>query len=275
MAKNKILIIGKGELGTALNSVLNKNPNNNVTLWGESPDLPSAEIIFMAVPTFAIEDVVNKCSKTQNKNTILVVLSKGLGKEGKTPLEVAEKGWSGKLGLISGPMIAEELLANKVGYGLVASESGEVVSKLISLFKETNLELERTDDLVGLSWLGPLKNVYAIGLGFASGEGKGMNYKGAYVTQAVDEMAQIIENFGGRKQTAYSLDGLGDLVATGFSSNSSNFEYGRSLAQNKKAGTEPEGVGVIRGLKQVLPQELNELNLLSMLINSLNINDTT
>lgn len=265
MNKDKILIIGKGELGTSLNYVLNKNPNNDVTLWGESPDLPSTEIVFMAVPTFAIEDVVNKCNNTQDKDTILVVLSKGL-KDGKTPLQIAKKGWPGKLGLISGPMIAEELSAGKVAYGLVGSRSREVVDKIIGLFKETNLDLEKTDDLVGLSWLGPLKNVYAIGLGVASGERKGMNYKGAYVSQAVEEMAQIIVSFGGQKETAYTLAGLGDLIATGFSSNSSNFEYGRSLAQGKDGGVEPEGLTVIQGLKQRLDKKYPLLTELFQLI---------
>lgn len=255
MDKNKLLIVGKGELGKALVKVLSKNETNQVVLWGKEPNLPQAEIVFMVVPTSSIKDVVNKCNRSQDKDTILVVLSKGLGKSGKTSLEIAKKGWLGRLGLISGPMIAEELLANKVGYGLVASESGEVVSKLISLFKGTNLELERTDDLVGLSWLGPLKNVYAIGLGFASGQSKGMNYKGTYVAQAVNEMTQIIENFGGQRKTAYSLAGLGDLIATGFSAHSSNFEYGHGLARDKKMEAEPEGVSVLKGLRKRLDGE--------------------
>jgi glycerol-3-phosphate dehydrogenase (NAD(P)+) len=267
MDKNKILIVGKGELGTALNKVLSKNENNEVTLWGEEPDLPKAEIIFMAVPTFAVEDVVNKCNKTQNKDTILVVLSKGL-KGSKTPLEIAQNNWLGKLSLVSGPMIAEELSQDKVGYGLVGSESEQVIERLISLFNDTNLELSPTDDLVGLSWLGPLKNVYALGLGFVTGQGKGMNYKGAYVTQAVKEMAEIINGFGGQRQTAYSLAGLGDLIATGFSPNSSNFEYGRSLAQNEKRGEDPEGISVFKGLKQRINKDYPLLTELLQLIDN-------
>lgn len=266
-SKNKILIVGKGEFGTALEQVLSKNGNNQVTLWGKSPDLPLAEVVFMAVPTFAVSDVAQKVKDTQDKGTVLVVLSKGLGGKGETPWELAEKVWTGPQVLISGPMIAEELTASQPGWAMTAGTSGSAVSKIISFFKKTNLNLQKFGDLIGLSWSGPLKNLYALGLGMADGRGKGLNYKGWYVQQAVGEMAEITAHFGGRKSTAYSIAGLGDLVATGFSPNSSNFQLGKHLAEGKKIAKISEGVTVAKGIDQRLLVDDKSIKLGCKIIN--------
>lgn len=258
---NKILVVGKGELGTALSRVLGKIKGNKVTLWGKSPELPEADVVFMAVPTNAVVDVARKVNNTQDRNTIIVVLSKGLGKEGKTPWELVSEIWQGRKALISGPMIAEELVSDKTGLGLVAGSSVRSINQVIGLFENSNLHLQKFEDLIGLSWAGPLKNMYAIGLGMADGENKGMNYKGWYVQQAVKEMAVIIGQMGGQKTTAYTTAGLGDLIATGFSSDSSNFQLGKQLAKNGKVTRVSEGVSVAKGLQQRLPSNFQSAKL--------------
>ncbi len=261
MNKNNILIVGNGELGTALGKILSQNEENQVTVWGEEPNLPSAEVVFMAVPTTAIENVVSKVKSTQSEDCIIVVLSKGLGSNGETPWELADKNWQGPAVLISGPMIAEELTAGKSGAGLAAGNKEAFTQEIISLFPNSNIRLQITQDLIGLSWLGPLKNLYAIGLGFAEDRGEGLNYKGEYICQAVKEMAKVVDHFGGQSQTAYTLAGLGDLVTTGFSPNSSNFQLGVSLAKGDKPRELSEGVSVALGIEKRLSFEKLRLKL--------------
>jgi len=264
----KILIIGKGELGTALEFVLKKNPDNEVLLKGRGfQDFVSQrEVVFMAVPTKAVREVVRMVNQVKKQPLSLVVLSKGLTEEGKTALEIAQESWSGKIALISGPMLAEELIQGKEAQALVSGDSESV----INLFKGTTLSLERTDDLTGLSWTGPLKNIYAIGLGISKGEGRGSNYQGVLVQRAVSEMAQIIVHFGGRKETAYSIAGIGDLIATGFSGYSSNFNLGVNLAKGKKWSQLTEGVMAALGLRKRLSADrVGEYPLLEEIINRL------
>jgi len=62
-----------------------------------------------------------------------------------------------------------------------------------------------------------LKNIYALLLGMADGLGTTDNRKGYLTAKATNEMADIIEILGAKKETAFSVAGLGDLVATGFS----------------------------------------------------------
>jgi glycerol-3-phosphate dehydrogenase (NAD(P)+) len=259
--KNKILIVGNGELGTALGKILSQNEENQVTVWGEEPNLPPAEVVFMAVPTIAVEDVIFKIKSTQSKDCIVVVLSKGLGRNGETPWELADKNWDGPVVLISGPMIAEELMPGKSGSALIAGSKDDFVQKVISLFRASNFHLSVTKDLTGLSWVGPLKNLYAIGLGVAEGQGKGLNYKGRYVCRAVEEMTEIVSHFGGQKQTAYTISGLGDLITTGLSPHSSNFQLGVSLANKNKPEKISEGVEVAKGLELRLENTIRQFPL--------------
>ena len=258
---NKILIVGNGELGTALDELLKRNEENQVTVWGEEPNLPLADVVFMAVPTVALEDVASKIKSTQSSDCIIVVLSKGLGENGQTPWELVTKNWAWPAVLISGPMIAEELLAGKSGSALIAGSEDDAVEKVISLFPAANFQLLISKDITGLSWVGPLKNLYAIGLGIAEGQGKGMNYKGRYVCRAVEEMSKIVSHFGGQKQTVYTISGLGDLITTGFSPHSSNFQLGVSLANKNKPEKISEGVEVAKGLELRLENTIRQFPL--------------
>lgn len=227
---NKILIIGKGELGRALEFVLGKNRENKIVLAGRNfeGNLPEAEIVFLAVPTASVEEIVKRISDDK----LIVLLSKGLTDSGETALETAKKNFTGRIALISGPMIAEELSAGKNGYGLVGGET----KKVIDCFKETGLFLEESDDLTGLSWCGVLKNIYSIGLGLKEKETGSNNDKGVFVAKANVEMSKLIKFFEGREETVHTVAGLGDLIATGFSPDSSNFRAGLLLAEGKNPG---------------------------------------
>ncbi len=249
-------------MGKALKFLLSPCSGLSVETWGRSPDLPPAEVVFMAVPTAAILETAEKIKNTQGGRTIVVVLSKGLGKKGETPWQLSKDVWQNNQVLISGPMIAEELIAGKPGWGLVGGLNQQAIEKIISLFADTKLHLTRHNDLTGLSWCGPLKNLYAIGLGKAAGGNKGLNFKGRFVSQAILEMAEIIEFFSGEKETAYSLAGIGDLVATGFSPNSSNFSLAKKLAQGKKVSKTSEGVTTARGLNQIIPEKIRHYPIL-------------
>ncbi len=255
--KSKILIIGTGELGTALSFVLKQSLNNEVILWGRNPNLPEADIIFLAVPTKAISQVV---SKIKNHSPVLVVLSKGLTPEGKTAVETTREQWTDSIINISGPMIAEEILQGKEAKAVIAGNNCQLV---VNLFKNTILDLKETNDLIGLSWCGPLKNIYAIGLGMSEGEEKGNNYKGCFVQEAVEEMGEIIKFFGGKKETAFSVAGISDLIATGFSLHSSNFQLGVKLAKGEKFKKLTEGAMTALGLEKRLGDKITQWQLLS------------
>jgi len=236
---SKILIIGAGELGKALQVVLSIKQENKITLWDRNKDkvsdwqefgqaIENKDVVFLAVPTKAIEAVAKQIKFYTNKS-ILVILSKGLDNGGRNAFEIASANYSKEnLVVISGPMIAEELVEKRPTCAMIGGQNSESVT---SLFDSSILNLFKTDDLVSLSWLGALKNIYAILLGINSSKGK--NYIGCLVKQSLEEMREIIKEFGGEQESVYSYAGIADLIATGFSSNSSNFTAGQALATGK------------------------------------------
>ncbi len=283
----KVLIVGAGELGRALDFVLSQNSNNQIWIWDRKRDRSrlgskgvwtpldgtvtrfEPDFVFLAIPTQAIDEVVATILKVRREQFCLVLLSKGLDRRGRTSLEIVQDRWLGPTALISGPMIAEELNRGLEAKALVAGNLGPEIVNLVSLFSDTNLSLSQTDDLIGLSWVGPLKNIYAIGLGITAAQEKGRNYQGWFVAQAVKEMAQLVKFLGGKRKTAYSLAGLGDLIATGFSPDSSNWQFGFALGKGEKPDRICEGVMVASGLKTRLEDKLANWPLLREIVNML------
>ena len=250
--KQFILVIGAGRIGQAIGAILEKK-NIKAEFFdidtSKVPDqkplsetVPKANVVVLCVPSWGIREAVKNLAPHLNKKTILVFLAKGIEeKTQKRADELLSELLPGHPHvLISGPMLAEELINSLSGRGVCASLSEPAASEIKNLFSNTNLVLEHSSDIRSVALAGVLKNIYAVGLGIADALELGSNFKGWYVGQALAEMASIIKTLGGDGQAAYSCAGLGDLVATGFSPHSRNRGVGESLIKEGKA---PKGEG--------------------------------
>ncbi|MGH2929835.1 MAG: NAD(P)H-dependent glycerol-3-phosphate dehydrogenase, partial [Solirubrobacteraceae bacterium] len=99
------------------------------------------------------------------------------------------------------------------------------------LFTGKVLNVTPWPDRVGVELGGSLKNVIAVGAGILDGLGAGANTKAALLVGGLREMARLIRASGGRQDTVYGLSGLGDLIATGTSSESRNRAFGEKLGR--------------------------------------------
>ena len=133
---------------------------------------------------------------------------------------------------------------------IIASDS-EIFSKNIStLFSKSCLRLYPSDDVIGASVSGAIKNIFAIGTGISDGLKLGENAKSAIITRGIAELSQIILKLGGKK-TAFGLAGIGDMILTCSSPTSRNMKYGLDLAQNKNNKNIPlvEGLYALKSAK--------------------------
>ncbi len=273
---DRVVIIGAGRIGQAIAKILEKKnipseffdtdvskvPNQKPL----AETVPHAGIIFLCVPSWCVREALKELAPHLREHAILVYLAKGI--EEKTQKRVDEL-FAEALPrhghvLVSGPMLAEELINSLSGRGVCASLDHAAVSKVRSMFKDTNLFLEYSPDVRSVALAGVLKNVYAVGLGIADALELGSNFKGWYVGQAVKEMGQIIKMLGGDGEAASSCAGLGDLVATGFSPHSRNRGVGESLI---KEGRAPKGEGVVSlpSILEMVAPEVKKFPLLSAL----------
>lgn len=269
----KIAIIGAGNIGRALAAVLKRKAE--IDLWDIAPAkvkgqkelkeiIPEAEAVFLCVPSAAVLPAVRSITPLLRRKTIVVGIAKGIeAKSGETMDRLLAKSLprGQAFSLLSGPMLAGELMRDLCGSAFAASSSPAVRKKMETMFRGTELYVCASADLRGVALAGVLKNIYALVLGAAEGFGFGWNAKGVLVAQAVDEMRKIIPQLGGKRDTVLGPAGLGDLVATGMSPDSRNRRSGMALA--KGSGTLPsEGTSSLPWMLAYLGGSRNDLPLL-------------
>ncbi|MFA6317664.1 MAG: NAD(P)H-dependent glycerol-3-phosphate dehydrogenase [Elusimicrobiota bacterium] len=140
---------------------------------------------------------------------------------------------------LSGPSFAKEVALGAPTKLVLAGPSGPGARFLRSVFNHRPIVVETSTDRKGVELGGSLKNVLAIGCGILDGLSKGrahpcgINTKAALFLQGIKEMGRLIAKSGGRRQTAFWLAGIGDLIATGTSPQSRNRALGEKLGQGE------------------------------------------
>jgi glycerol-3-phosphate dehydrogenase (NAD(P)+) len=132
----------------------------------------------------------------------------------------------------AGPAKAMEIARGVLTWMLFAGKDADACARALS---SESLQVGTTDDLAGAEICSALKNAYATGLGIWDGlVGKDAhNARAACFTQAVVEMARLVEAGGGRRETAFGAAGLGDLHVT--AAGGRNRAFGERIGAGKKA----------------------------------------
>lgn len=247
MFKQKIGIIGAGEMGQALGRVFvsslfevkfwdrdSKHCTKNETL--ESL-IGWTNYIFLCVPSFAVRPVLVEIAPFLRHDDIVICLSKGLEKETQKTMDLVIKEIipiKPNYALLSGPMLAEELPGKWGGAAIIASPSKSVQARLTELFKPTCVKTQTSDEPTHVATMAVLKNIYSVVVGMAVAQNKGQNYLGFVVEQIVGEMAKIARAKQIDPEIACGLAGIGDLIATGLSCCSADHAAGEALIHRRQ-----------------------------------------
>ena len=139
-------------------------------------------------------------------------------------------------------MISEEICAGQYAFAQLGCLDRSVYNKIHSCFQDTDLFIEYTADIPGISWSVILKNVYAMIFGMADELQLGDNTRGFLSVTALRELSQIAHQMGGDENSSYHLAGLGDLITTATSEDSHHHTLGRMLARAETENITGEGV---------------------------------
>jgi glycerol-3-phosphate dehydrogenase (NAD(P)+) len=264
---SQVLMVGAGELGTSLYTRLQKNADLTIERWDKMEgkvqgqksllELASwADVILLCIPSWGLRAAMHDIRPALNAS-LVVTFSKGIEKEEQlTAHELMQKLLPRSVAhaAIGGPMLAEEIEEGLLARGMVGG-SRQAFETISGLWRDTNLSFDWTDDIQGVCMCGVLKNVYAVGLGIAAALKLGSNFNGWLIAQAVKEMEIVLPKLGGRAETGQSLAGLGDLIATGFSSYSTNRTCGLQLVDTGVCNMDSEGMVSVPFLLERLHQE--------------------
>ena len=305
----KIAILGAGALAIAITKVIN-NEQNDIILWtkfeqekedikhsrentklfpgvrvSEDVDITcdlayaikDAKVIINVLPFIAVGDIIEVLKPIYNKEQIILSTTKGIdGETFITSTKLFEEGLGAtKVAALSGPSFASEIANGDNISFMLGSKDEETITILKELLTTDSLKIEVTDDIEGIQLAGGIKNAIAVGSGMLTGMKAADSTKAAYMAMGMADMAKLIVCLGGKKETAYTYAGVGDLLLTCMSSTSRNFTFGTYIGQGFNAeqafarmgGKTVEGYKVIRTLHKYVKEKKIKLYTIDTLYN--------
>jgi len=292
---NKITVFGAGIWGSVIAQHLAKR-GYKVSLWeyneqllnvlktiGRHPNIPNFKIhdnirltgdvaeavqgtdmIVFVISSKAIRAFCREQLKPLLNGKVLPVISASKGIEEnsfKTICEIIEEEipqLKDHVLAFTGPSFALEVAQNVPTKIMLAGKDAVLVDEIRQVFDADPIIIVPGSDRRGAEYGGAIKNVLAIGCGVIDGIGDGANSKAALITQALEEMNDIIVSQGGQPGTVYSLAGFGDAILTGMSAISRNRRLGEKLGSGlsleeakKEVGTIAEGVNSVQSVHDI------------------------
>ena len=230
-----------------------KFPDNLQVTSNVKEAFSSAELVFIAVPSYAFKENLYSIKDFVRNDAYVVSATKGLDSiTFKRMTELLEDGlnsdFHGKICALSGPNLAKEIMQGKPSSTVVASKTIQFSVAVQNMMNAEKFRVYTSDDVVGVEFGGALKNIIALGAGICDGLSLGDNAKAAFITRGLFEISRLAVQLGANPMTIAGLAGMGDLIATCASKLSRNHFVGEQLALgrsideiNKSLGQVAEG----------------------------------
>ena len=185
------------------------------------------DLIVMAIPAFAFEDVTKQLSKYIKKNQPVLIATKGIQQNTCLFLnDVFAKYLKNSVAVISGPTFAVDMIKDApIGFSM-ATKSHKIEMVIRKCFENSTTKFRRTRDITGIEICGSIKNVMAIASGMLEGMGVTDSTRALFLTESMNDIKELIDALGGKKKSILSFAGFGDILMTCTSKNSRNFSFG-------------------------------------------------
>jgi glycerol-3-phosphate dehydrogenase (NAD(P)+) len=158
-----------------------------------------------------------------------------------------------RIGCLSGPNLANEIIAGQPSATVIGSKFDEVVNAGKRVLSSKHFQVFGTYEILGAELAGALKNIIAIGSGILAGLGLGKNIQALLITRGLMEMIYFGKAFGTSPKPFVGTAGIGDLVCTATSMSSRNFTFGYRLGSGESKeeiiASMPETAEGVRTLK--------------------------
>lgn len=302
-----IAIIGTGAYGIALALMFHKN-KCNIKMWTKFEEekemletkrehvkalpgvhvpssiyisndmkevLEGAELVVIAVPAGCVDGISKEMKEYITSEQHICIASKGIEQETCSFVYDILIRYidSDKIAIISGPSFAIDLV-NLCPIGLTLATSNKKTDKIIKKALQNNfLKITSTEDILGVQLCGSIKNVISIASGILSGMGFSESTLAMFITEALDDIGDLIESLGGDKNTTLSFAGVGDLFLTATSEKSRNFNFGYLIGTNASDeeindyinNTTIEGLYTLKSIRKLLKDRKVKLPIINLI----------
>jgi glycerol-3-phosphate dehydrogenase (NAD(P)+) len=261
--RERVTVFGTGAWGSTMAQVLH-DAGNDVLLWGRSTevveeintlhtnkkyldghvlpvdlkassDLVAAfahsHIYVLAIPAQQLRTMLAEWKPLVDSSAIVISTLKGIEISTQMRMtEIIEEMWGvGKVGVITGPNLADELVLRQPAGAVAAAATQELADFIRDLFRTPYYRTYTSTDVMGCELAGAIKSVIALSVGISIGMGFGENTQAMLITRGLNEVARLCAAHGSDPLTAAGLAGMGDLVASCGSPLSRNRTFGEIL----------------------------------------------
>jgi glycerol-3-phosphate dehydrogenase (NAD(P)+) len=262
---SKVTVFGAGAWGSTMAQVLH-DAGNDVILWGRSDEvvneintshtnrkyldghvLPAdlkatsdlaqafshTNIYVLAIPAQQLRTMLAEWKPLVAPDAIVVSTLKGIEISTQMRMtEIIEEMWGvSKVGVITGPNLADELVLRQPAGAVAAASTQELADFIRTLFRTPYYRTYTSTDVMGCELAGAIKSVIALSVGISIGMGFGENTQAMLITRGLNEVARLCAAHGSDPLTAAGLAGMGDLVASCGSPLSRNRTFGEVLGR--------------------------------------------
>ena len=205
----------------------------------------SSDLVILTVPSRSFREVARDLWPHLPPGMGLVSATKGVEADGFVLMSqvLAEECPQARMGVLSGPNIAEEMARGQFAGTVVASRDAKLRQDLQLLLSSPTFRAYTSEDLYGVELAGALKNIYAIACGMATALNVGQNAIGMIITRSLAEMGRLAVHLDANPYTLLGLAGVGDLMVTCTSPLSRNFRFGKALAEGLTPSEAMERLG--------------------------------
>ena len=223
--ENEAKILDKDRISKKLNDY--KVPSEIKFTTSLKDAVVNMDLIVMAIPAFAFEEVTVKLSKYIKRKQPVLIATKGIQQNTCLFLnDVFSKYLKNSIAVISGPTFAVDMIKDApIGFSL-ATKSHKTEMIIRKCFENSTTKFRRTRDIVGIEICGSIKNVMAIASGMLEGMGVTDSTRALFLTESMNDIKELIDALGGKKKSILSFAGFGDILMTCTSKNSRNFSFG-------------------------------------------------
>ena len=221
----------------------------NIRLTGDMAAAAEADMVIMAVPSFAIRSTARGLAAHLRPDTLVVNAGKGL-EDGTLYRfsEVLEQELPmARIAVLSGPSHAEEVARQVPTLVTVSAKDLSAARQVQLALSQKNFRIYLNEDLIGVELGGALKNVIALCAGIVDGLGMGDNSKAALMTRGLVEIARLGKAMGADEHTFAGLSGMGDLMVTCGSMHSRNLRAGILIGRGNTVEDTIAQVGTVEG----------------------------
>jgi glycerol-3-phosphate dehydrogenase (NAD(P)+) len=261
----KVTVFGAGAWGSTMAQVLH-DAGNDVLLWGRSDDVVNeinsshtnkkyldghvlplelkatsdlsaafahSTVYVLAIPAQQLRTMLAEWKPLVAPDAIVISTLKGIEISTQMRMtEIIEEMWGiTKVGVITGPNLADELVLRQPAGAVGAAPTQELADFIRDLFRTPYYRTYTSVDVMGCELAGAIKSVIAISVGISIGMGLGENTQAMLITRGLNEVARLCAAHGSDPLTAAGLAGMGDLVASCGSPLSRNRTFGEVLGR--------------------------------------------